>query len=72
MPRHPCRRLWADNLVPSLTGLLGGDALGSFPLPEIDLSAAIDGLPPGTVIRIVPSGVIRADGNSVVQGELVR
>ncbi|MCB9531156.1 MAG: hypothetical protein H6700_05265 [Myxococcales bacterium] len=65
-------QLLRENLVPSLTGLLGGDALGSFPLPEIDLSSSIAGLPAGTIIRIVPSRVLRSGGNSIVEGALVR
>lgn len=59
-----------DNLVPSLLGVLGGDALGAFPLPSIDLSDAIDGAPPGTAINIIPSRVRRNFGNSVVGGIL--
>ena len=58
-----------DSLVPSLLDLLGGDALGSFPLPEIDLST-IDGVPPGTTIAIAPEDVFRELGNTFVQGGL--
>lgn len=58
------------NLVPALLEGLGGDALGGFELPEFDLSEQIDDVPPGTVIRIVPTQVRRSEGNTVVGGTL--
>ena len=59
-----------ENLVPALLGSLGGDALGGFPLPEIDLSTSLEGLPPGTGIAIAPQGVTRSGGNSIITGDL--
>jgi hypothetical protein len=58
--------LVGDALVPGLLGALGGDALGSFPLPEIDISESIDGVPAGTLLRIVPTRVDRIDGNNII------
>ena len=63
-------KLVAEQLLSNLVGKLGGDALGSFPLPVIDLSAALPSLPKGTGIAIKPQKVTRKDGNSVVGGVL--
>ncbi|MSQ82942.1 MAG: hypothetical protein EXR77_08500 [Myxococcales bacterium] len=63
-------KLVADNLLGNLVAKLGGDALGSFPLPKIDLSAALPTLPPGTGIAIAPEVVTRKLGNSIVGGKL--
>ena len=60
----------AGSLVPGLLDALGGEALGGFPLPEIDLSTAVDGVPPGTVIAIDPQEVVRGGGNTFVKGAL--
>jgi len=62
--------LIAESLVPALLGALGGDTLGGFPLPEIDLSGTVEGVPEGTVIAIEPEDVFREAGNSFVQGGL--
>ncbi len=63
-------QLVKDNLINGLVAQLGGSALGAFPIPAIDLSAAAK-LPPGTaVIAINPKGVTRKDGNSIVGGDL--
>jgi hypothetical protein len=59
-----------DALGEGLLDLIGGTDLGSFPLPEIDLSESIDGVPPGTVIALEPTSVERVDGNIVVSGTL--
>lgn len=59
-----------DNLVPSLLDALGGDALGSFPLPSIDIGGSIEGIPAGTIITITPERVQRNSGNSTVGGTL--
>ena len=59
-----------DNLVPALLGALGEGTLGGFPLPEIDLSASLEGLPPGTGIAIDPKKVTRQGGNTVISGDL--
>ncbi len=57
-----------DNLVPALLDSLGGDSLGSFALPEIDISGLIDGAT--GAVEIVPSQVRRNEGNTVVGGSL--
>jgi hypothetical protein len=59
-----------ENLIGALVGQLTGTALGSFPLPSIDLSGAVAGLPAGTGIAINPNKVTRVDGNSVIGGTL--
>jgi hypothetical protein len=63
-------QLIEENLIGGLVGQLTGTALGSFPLPNIDLSGAVAGLPPGTGIAINPNKVTRVDGNSVIGGTL--
>ncbi|MSP92188.1 MAG: hypothetical protein EXR79_10370 [Myxococcales bacterium] len=63
-------KLVAENLLTGLVAQLGGSALGSFPLPAIDLSAALPSLPKGTAIAIAPKQVTRKDGNSIVGGTL--
>jgi len=63
-------KLVAENLLGNLVAKLGGDALGSFPLPTVDLSAALPTLPKGTGIAIAPEVVTRKDGNSIVGGKL--
>lgn len=57
-------------LVGGLLGALGGDALGSIPLPTIDLSTSVPSLPPGTGFSILINGVNRAGGNTIVDGDL--
>ena len=59
-----------ETLVPGLLDALGGGTLGGFPLPEIDLSGSLDGVPPGTAIAIDPEEVSRAGGNTIVSGDL--
>ena len=59
-----------ESLVPGLLDALGGGTLGGFPLPEIDLSGSLDGVPPGTGIAIDPEEVSRAGGNTIVSGDL--
>ncbi len=59
-----------EYLVPGLLGALGGDTLGGIPLPEIDLSGSVQGVPPGTVIAINPQSVTRDGGNTIVSGSL--
>lgn len=57
-------------LVPALLGALGGDSLASFPLPAFDLSESVPGLPPGSVLAIEPTGLVRDSGNTYVLGVL--
>jgi hypothetical protein len=56
-------------LVPVLLSQLSfGDAIG-FELPSIDLSGAVEGLPPGTALEIVPDQVFRtSNANTVLKG----
>jgi hypothetical protein len=44
--------------------------LAAFPLPNIDLSGAIAGLPAGTGIHIVPQVIVRDNGNTIAGGRL--
>ncbi|MCA9260520.1 MAG: hypothetical protein KDA61_15010, partial [Planctomycetales bacterium] len=57
-------------LVPALLGALGGDSLASFPLPAFDLSESVPGLPPGSVLAIEPTDLVRDGGNTYVLGVL--
>jgi hypothetical protein len=57
-------------LVEALEGMLAGGALATIPLPEIDLSAALPTLPPGTVIALDPQDVSRQGGNTIIGGDL--
>ena len=59
-----------DQVLAGLVGALGNGDLGSFPLPDIDLSGAISGLPAGTGITIVPETITRAGGNTIAGGRL--
>jgi len=59
-----------DQVLDGLVAALGGGQLGSFPLPDIDLSGAIAGLPAGTGITIVPETITRAGGNTIAGGRL--
>ena len=62
--------LIADNLVPALLDVLGGDALGGFPIPAVDIGGAIDGFDGELFITINPLGLERIDGNNVVDAQL--
>lgn len=57
-------------LEDALLSLLGGEALGSFPLPAIDLTDAIEGLQEPLLLNIVPETLLRSDGNNIVLGDL--
>jgi hypothetical protein len=59
-----------DQVIAGLIAQLGGGDLGAFPLPDIDLSGAIAGLPAGTGIRIVPENLSRQGGNTIAGGRL--
>ncbi|MBL8783909.1 MAG: hypothetical protein JNJ59_03320 [Deltaproteobacteria bacterium] len=59
-----------DQVVDALIGQIAGTDLGSFPLPQIDLSGAIAGLPPGTGIAIQPETLTRNQGNTIAAGRL--
>ena len=66
----PIRQILEQQLVAGLVGALGGDSLGGFPLPEIDLSGAVEGVPPGTVLTIHPLTNVRSGGNTIIGGTL--
>ncbi len=59
-----------EQVLGGLVAALGDGDLGSFPLPDIDLSGAITGLPAGTGITIVPETITRTGGNTVAAGRL--
>jgi hypothetical protein len=59
-----------DNLIAALLDLLGGESLGSFPLPAIDLSSAIEGINEPLLISIEPQSIDRSEGNTIVSGVL--
>ena len=59
-----------DQLVGGLLDNLAGDALGSFPIPDIDLSGMLPGLPPGTGISIDIQDLLRIVGYTVLTGDV--
>jgi len=59
-----------DQLVASLVDQLVGDSLGSFELPEIDLSSLGDGFPDGLKIGILPLSLERNVGFTVIDGTI--
>lgn len=59
-----------DTLMPELLGALTGDSLGSFPIPEFDLSGLMEGLPPGTSISIEIREVLRRAAYTVLSGNV--
>lgn len=61
--------LLLDQLIPGLESALGGGSLGTFPLPEIDLSEAVGGSEP-ILLTITPQEVRRNAGNTVILGVL--
>ena len=62
--------LVAEQLVPTLLTLIGDDALAGFPLPEIDLSGLVSGVPAGTTLSINPNTVDRTLGWTIVRGDI--
>lgn len=64
------RGLIEDRVLNDLIGQLENQDVGTIPLPNIDLSGAIAGLPPGTAIRILPEVLYRQVGNTIVGGRL--
>lgn len=58
-------------VLPTAIEQLGTNGqLAAFPLPNIDLSGAIAGLPAGTGIHIVPQVIVRDNGNTIAGGRL--
>lgn len=62
--------LISDSLVPALLEVLGGDALGGFPIPAVDIGGAIGDFDGELFITIEPLGLERIDGNNVVDARL--
>lgn len=56
-------------LLPKLTEGLGS-GLGSFPLPEIDLSALSQDIPAGTVLKLAIQQIENATGYTYIRGNL--
>jgi len=61
-------QLVADELLPGLVDTLGAGALGGFPVPALDLSAAPN-VPPGTTLQLDLTDVGRQDGYTLLQGD---
>lgn len=57
-------------LLPQLLASLTGQTLGSFPLPEFDLSGLMPGLPPDTKIAIEIREVLRRHAYNIVSGNV--
>ena len=64
------KEMIGDAVGPLLTEGLGGGTMAGFPLPRVDLSETVEGLPPGTGIGIDPQVLTRDGGNTIVGGEL--
>ncbi|MBW2704506.1 MAG: hypothetical protein JRF33_27120, partial [Deltaproteobacteria bacterium] len=59
-------------LTEALMTALNGGQLASIPLPAIDLSGMVAGLPPGTVLALDPQNITRIDGNTIIGGALAQ
>ncbi|MBM4372822.1 MAG: hypothetical protein FJ098_14305, partial [Deltaproteobacteria bacterium] len=59
-----------EQLIGGLLDGLAGDALGSFPIPAIDLSGMLPGLPAGTSISIDIKTLLRILGYTVLSGDV--
>ncbi|GEM_PF-441489 len=57
-------------LIPMIVDQVSNLALGSFPIPEIDLSGLLPGIPPGTVLKLGNLEIKMSGGYMVVGGEL--
>lgn len=57
-------------LLEQLLGQLAGDALGSFPIPEFDISGLAPGVPEGTVLALDELAVKKAKGFLQIEGKL--
>ena len=60
--------LISEQLVPSLLDGMVGESLGSFPIPEIDLSSFDESIPEGTVIAIDAEAMWRDVGYTLIGG----
>jgi hypothetical protein len=57
-------------LVEKLLAVLAGNALGTFPIPEFDLSGLAPGIPAGTKLSLGELGVTKKKGFLQIQGKL--
>lgn len=57
-------------LLPQIEGLLD-DAIGSFPIPELDLGGLVPGVPAGTVLQIGDTITEKKKGYISIQGDLL-
>jgi hypothetical protein len=57
-------------LIPQLLASLTGESLGTFPIPSLDLSGMIEGLPAGTAISIEIREILRANAYNVLSGNV--
>ncbi|NOZ02853.1 MAG: hypothetical protein GXP54_13350 [Deltaproteobacteria bacterium] len=62
--------LMKETFMPKLLETFTGGALGSFPVPEIDLSSFDPSIPPGSVIAISLEEVLRIFGYTVLSGNV--
>ena len=62
--------LMKETFMPQLLETFTGGALGSFPVPEIDLSDFDPSIPPGSVIAINLEEVLRIFGYTVLSGNV--
>ena len=59
-----------ENLVGGLLDSLAGGALGSFPIPDVDLSGFDPSIPPGTAISLDLQELLRMVGYTVLSGDV--
>jgi hypothetical protein len=64
------RDMVEQQLLPSILGGLEDGALGSFPIPAIDLSGFDPSIPPGTGIAIAPEEIWRQSGFTAIGGDM--
>ena len=62
--------LMKETFMPQLLETFTGGALGSFPVPEIDISSFDPSIPPGSVIAIDMQEVLRIFGYTVLSGNV--
>lgn len=59
-----------ESLMASQMEKLLGDALGDFPVPSIDLTEALPGVPPGTALEVGNTETALTNGFLLVEGDL--
>lgn len=63
-------QLFKDQLLGGLADGLGGQDLGAFPIPEIDLSTLDPSIPPGTTLNLILNDLVRDAGYTSINGEV--